>query len=257
MKKKYFFFDIDGTLTDRATNQVISSARKALEQLQRNGHEVAIATGRAHYKARKVMEDLSLKNMVCSGGAGIVVDGKLIKNSPLELEKAKEIILQAEELGYGILLALDDSINVYAKNNRFREVVGDRKEPTEYVIDTQLDFTALTEVFKIYLAIPDNEEHLLDKKDLLGNLRFVPDYLMFQHDDKKRGIIDMMNIWEAPIEDVVVFGDDLNDLVMFDPAWMNIAMGNAVEGLKAKADYITDPNIHDGIYKACKKFGWI
>ncbi|MCF0109993.1 MAG: HAD hydrolase family protein, partial [Erysipelotrichaceae bacterium] len=57
--------------------------------------------------------------------------------------------------------------------------------------------------------------------------------------------------------DVVVFGDDYNDLVMFDKQWFSIAMGNACEELKQKADYVTDLNVNDGIYKACEHFGWI
>ena len=53
----------------------------------------------------------------------------------------------------------------------------------------------------------------------------------------------------------VVFGDDYNDLVMFDDAWFSIAMGNACDALKKKADYVTERNVDDGIYKACLKFG--
>lgn len=50
MEKKYLFFDIDGTLTDNATKQIVPSAQEALNRLQDAGHFVAIATGRAHYK---------------------------------------------------------------------------------------------------------------------------------------------------------------------------------------------------------------
>ena len=49
MKKKYMFFDIDGTLTDNATKKIVPSAQKTLDRLQEAGHFVAIATGRAHY----------------------------------------------------------------------------------------------------------------------------------------------------------------------------------------------------------------
>lgn len=49
----------------------------------------------------------------------------------------------------------------------------------------------------------------------------------------------------------------IQDLVMFDSQWTSIAMGNAKEVLKKKADYVTDTNTRDGIWKACKKFGWI
>ena len=67
----------------------------------------------------------------------------------------------------------------------------------------------------------------------------------------------MIEHLNGDLKDVVVFGDDTNDLVMFDKRWTSIAMGNAVDELKAKADYVTERNIDDGIYKACKKFGWI
>ena len=47
MEKKYFFFDIDGTLTDRSTGEIVPSAREALKRLEANEHFVAIATGSA------------------------------------------------------------------------------------------------------------------------------------------------------------------------------------------------------------------
>ena len=80
---------------------------------------------------------------------------------------------------------------------------------------------------------------------------------MFQYDAKNIGIENMMNYLQADIKDVVVFGDDYNDLIMFDERWTSIAMGNGCDALKEKATYVTDTNINDGIYKACKKFNWI
>ena len=56
--------------------------------------------------------------------------------------------------------------------------------------------------------------------------------------------------------DVVVFGDDTNDLVMFDDRFYKVAMGNACEALKEKADYVAERNVDDGIYKACQAHGW-
>ena len=56
---------------------------------------------------------------------------------------------------------------------------------------------------------------------------------------------------------MVVFNDDMNDLVVFDKSWTIIAIGSAVDELKGLADYVTDLNVDDGIYKACKKLSWI
>lgn len=257
MNKKYFFFDIDGTLTDRKTNQVVPSALQALKELQENGHFVAIATGRAHYKARKFMEEVGLQNMVCCGGGGLVIDGVLIRNQPLDLEKAKTVAKQADALGYGVLFMLDDSIDVTMKDDRFRQQVGPRQEDTHYILKEDLDIDSLEVIYKLYISISEEEEDRLTTKDLLGSLRFVKEYLMFQYDEKHQGILDMIKAVDGNVEDVVVFGDDTNDLIMFDPQWTSIAMGNACDELKEKADYVAEANVDDGIYKTCKKFGWI
>ena len=257
MKRKYFFFDIDGTLTDRRTHKIVDSAKTALELLKKNGHFVAIATGRAHYKALPFMKDVGIQNMVCAGGGALVLDEKLIENIPLDLMKAKALIHEAKNLGFGYLLMLDDSVRCYSENDLFYQQCGPRKEPTEYIYDKDLDIDALDTIYKIYLSIPASEEYKLTLRDTLGSLRFEPEYLIFQYDAKDQGILRMMNHLKAPIEDIVVFGDDTNDMVMFDPRWTSIAMGNATPELKEKASYVTDANVDDGIYNACKHFGWI
>lgn len=254
---KYIFFDIDGTLTDNKTKKIVPSAKIALDKLQENGHFVAIATGRMYYKAKNFLKEVGLENMVCNGGNGLVIKHELVQNSPLDRTKALAIIDQAEKLGYGLLVTPNDSIDVVSKNTLFLKQVGYRKEPTRYIIDSNLDYHDLEKIYKIYVAIPLEKESELTLKDTLGSLRFEPEYLMFQPDDKKQGILDIMKKLNGNLEDVVVFGDDYNDLVMFDDRFYRIAMGNACDALKQKADYITDRNVDDGIYNACKVHGWI
>ncbi len=257
MNKKYFFFDIDGTLTNNTTKQIIPSALTTLKLLEDSGHFICIATGRAHYKARTFMESVHIKNMVCCGGGGLVLNNELIINTPLDLTAAKTLITQAKQLGIGYLLALDDSIACYGEDDLFRNQVGERQEDTTYIIDEQFDYTSVKQIYKIYLSISAADEHKLTLIHTLGHLRFVNAYLIFQYDAKDKGIISMMNHLQADIKDVVVFGDDYNDLVMFKKDWYCIAMGNACDALKEKADYITDTNIEDGIQKACIHHNWI
>lgn len=255
--KKYIFFDIDGTLTDNKTGKIVPSALDTLNKLRKNGHFVAVATGRAYYKAKDFLKEVGLRNMVCNGGNGIVINHELIRNKPLDQTKALAIIAQAECLGYGVLVAPFDSKDVVSKNTLFLKQAGYRKEPTCYRIDDKLDYCQLEAIYKIYISIPADKESELTLKNTLGSLRFEKEYLMFQPDDKKRGIIEMVDLMGGSLDDVVVFGDDYNDLMMFDKRFYNIAMGNACDTLKSKADYITNSNINDGIYNACKVHGWI
>lgn len=89
------------------------------------------------------------------------------------------------------------------------------------------------------------------------HVRYNSDTIFIEPMDKQRGIRYMMDLLNAPIEDVVVFGDGYNDVSMFLPQWTSIAMGNAREVLKQRADYVTTNCDDDGIQKACEHFGWI
>ena len=256
MHRKFFFFDIDGTLTIKETGQIVPSAIKAIDKLKANGHFVAIATGRAAYKAIPMLEVCHMDHMVCNGGAGIVINHELVENEPLDKQKAILICKQAEQLGYGVLVAIDNSIKVVMKNDVFLNQVGERHEPTIYEY-MQGDYEDLEAIYKIYISIPKENENELTLKDTLGNMRFHQDYLMYQHDKKDIGIKRILELCNGKDEDVVVFGDDTNDFAMFKEEWFKVAMGNACNELKEIADFVTKDNIDDGILYACEHFNWI
>ncbi|MCR5294538.1 MAG: Cof-type HAD-IIB family hydrolase [Lachnospiraceae bacterium] len=256
MQRKYFFFDIDGTLTDIRSGKIVPSAKEAVRKLAEAGHFVSICTGRAFYKAEPFRAANEISNMVCNGGHGIVIDGRLIENRPMPYEASLAVYREALSLGYGVLTAVDDTAKVYAKDFTFYDQVGIRQEPTVYVIDEHFDPENFGKIYKMYVSIPEEEEERLSLRDTLGHMRFVKDYLMFQPDEKKDGIFRMLELNGGKIEDVVVFGDDTNDMVMFDPRFYKVAMGNGRDELKALADYVAPANVEDGIYRACAKHGW-
>lgn len=55
-------------------------------------------------------------------------------------------------------------------------------------------------------------------------------------------------------EEIIAIGDSENDLSMIEYAGLGIAMGNAIEKVKEKANFITDSNDNEGVAKAIKKF---
>ena len=127
MDKKYFFFDIDGTLTDIQTGIPVPSALETIKKLQDKGHFVAIATGRAYYKTKDTAKMLGIHNLVSNGGAALIYNDEFVTNSPLDREKALALIHEADEKGFGILIAVNDSIDVVMKDERFIEQVGERQ----------------------------------------------------------------------------------------------------------------------------------
>lgn len=254
---KYFFFDIDGTLTNIHTGELVQSGLETLRKLEAEGHFVAIATGRAYYKTIDIAAKAQIHNFVANGGAALVINDRLVKNAPLDKEKALKIIHEADELGYGILVAFKDSIDVLMKDHRFLEQFGERKEKTNYIYKPDLDYDKIENIYKFYISMPEKDEYKLKNRDLLGHIRMGDDYFWYQHDQKDQGIIDMVDYLGGDIHDVVVFGDGENDVIMFKKEWTSIAMGNGYPPLQEKADYVTASAEEDGIRKACEHFSWI
>ena len=255
--KKYFFFDIDGTLTDHRTHQVVPSAYEAVQKLQANGHFVAVASGRIHYKTKAFTDQIGIHNLVCSGGACLSVNDEVVYHEPLPEKEIREVIANAEERGMGLIFTLDDTDTVWMKDYRFLEQAGFRKELTSYKLDPTLDYHAMPPIYKMYLVIRKDEEEKNPWMEGFTHFRMTKDYIIYQYDKKKDGILAMMDYLGQDVKDVVVFGDEVNDIVMFDPRWFSIAMGNAAEELKEVANFVTKTNLDDGIYYACKHFGWI
>lgn len=53
---------------------------------------------------------------------------------------------------------------------------------------------------------------------------------------------------------MIAIGDGFNDLSMIEYAGLGVAMGNAADGVKEKADYVTASNDDDGIAEVIYKF---
>ena len=71
---------------------------------------------------------------------------------------------------------------------------------------------------------------------------------------KKNAIYYLADKLKIKKEEIIVMGDGSNDLSMFECAGLKIAMENANEKLKEKADFITASNNDNGVAKAIQKF---
>jgi Cof subfamily protein (haloacid dehalogenase superfamily) len=55
-------------------------------------------------------------------------------------------------------------------------------------------------------------------------------------------------------EEVIAIGDSYNDLAMIEFAGLGVAMGNAPQDIKEKADYVAASNMEDGVAEVVEKF---
>ena len=89
------------------------------------------------------------------------------------------------------------------------------------------------------VSITEAEEASYPILKTMPYVRYHPNNLMIEPEDKYSGITRVMAYLGGHMEDVVVFGDGWNDMDMFSKAPMSVAMGNAVDELKSIATFVT------------------
>ena len=76
-------------------------------------------------------------------------------------------------------------------------------------------------------------------------------------DNKGEALKYLANRYNIPLDKTVAAGDNLNDLPMIKAAGIGVAVGNAVDGLKAEADFVSVTNNEGAIAQIIEKFGYI
>ena len=254
-RRKYLFFDIDGTLVagGYGNSYIPDSAKVALEKLREAGHFLAIATGRSQAMAVDYMRELGFENMVSDGGFGVTINGELVELTPLDKESVVRVIDECNSKGIPWALQPDNTIYRSAPDSRFDDFTHDVYMQTKVV--EGLDPRKCDVIYKAYIACYYPTEHTLESLKSVQWGRFHKEYLFVEPVDKAYGIRRVMEHFGAENSDIVVFGDAANDLSMFVDGWTKVAMGNAIEELKARADFVTTDVDKDGIYNACVQLG--
>ena len=257
MRKRYLFFDIDGTLIAGGyygNNYIPESTKRAIEKLKEAGHFLCLATGRSEALSRAYMEECGIRNMVSDGGYGVTIDGKLLGIRPLPRQDVIDLVRECDEKGIPWALQVDNSDTRLAPDGRFNEIAHDIYQKTRIV--PGLDPEDFQEIFKAFIAGYYPVELSIEGLKRLPWCRFQNEYLFVEPSDKAAGIHQVLEHFGGKPEDAIVFGDSRNDLSMFgDDGWLRVAMGNASDDLKVKADLITTTVDQDGIWNACVELG--
>ena len=254
MRRRYLFFDYDGTLRSRAQDRIPDSAQEALAKLRAAGHFVSVATGRLQADALARMSKEGITSLVADGGYSITIDGDLKWMRGLELEPCKRLLRYFDEVGVPWAVTTRNEMVRYTRSQAYCDGLPDDYAKTVYVPDMRID--DLDCIYKMFIPCPMGEEKDLDFMDVPW-ARYSPQSVFFEPTCKDVGIRKMMDWFGAPYEDALVFGDGTNDAAMFGCEWESVAMGNSWPPLKEMATYVTSHIDEDGVWNACRRLGLI
>ena len=152
----------------------------------------------------------------------------------LEKYPSSELGIEANDVFYA-----NYDVTKYWPDEKFVRTSGDFSEFTFPYADkilispTDGDFNEVRKWLpeSLYLEIADQKVGMMMKKEAT----------------KFNAIRSVANMYNIPIEEIVAFGDDDNDVSMVEGVGVGVAMENANEKVKAAADQVTLSNESDGV----------
>lgn len=255
---KIAFFDIDGTLAN--DNRIMTNKTiEALNKLSEKGIEIVICSGRSNSYTYKYLKNIkNTRYTISSTGAEIYdhTNKTNIYKNKINFDSIKSIVNYVKNNFYIILNGeLFRYTNYYSKESDiiYFKDIEDLKNIDIYQIAIINNNTRKLKETKKYI---DTFEDLYIS-NYSNKEEFKSDYFDIINTgiNKGNGVNILLNYLKIDKNNSICFGDSLNDMSMFDSCGTKIAMGNACELLKEKADYIIDTNNNDGIAKfICEYF---
>lgn len=266
--KNIYITDLDHTFLRNDLS--ISDYTKNIWNSYSNSSILSIATARTYKKTAQFLKNIHVNApMILLDGALIAtMDRRIIDTKFINKEIADIIIDEGGKFGiYPFILALSDQkLNeafLYSAilNKHQKQVLA------RYVKDDNLqeckDIRAMDDNFKIVYMGEERllRELLLHLEKIFGDsLKFIlaPEAyvgcyfltILHKNADKSHGIESVSEYSGFDLSKLTVFGDNYNDLGMFELAGVSVAMANAQIKVKSEADIILPhSNDEDGVAK--------
>ncbi len=256
MNYKAFAFDIDGTLTVPNTHEYVPSAIKALRDLRALGKKVIISTGRPLHAVMEIKDYGIEPDYIACNNALVIADvnGNILQSMTIAREIYQPITEYCRAKGIGLTWTFEEGVFTYNTNQAlidfFKRAPGNGLVPNSN--EDGLPFSGMM------TCSEEEKDQLLkvfgDRVDCVRGERNIFDIIPKGY-SKRIGLGNLLKSIDIKPEECMAFGDSDNDIEMLKFVGMGVAMGDALEGCRKSADYVTAPTYEDGILKALQHFG--
>ncbi len=270
INKQLIVSDFDGTLLN-SNHTVSDRVRRAINEYVSCGGIFAVCTGRMLCSILPCVRELGLKGIVAACQGSVIADvesGAIFRQNSLSCGDSAEICAFAEKHGYasntycGALLYTsvpsDDKILTVYESVTGVKSINVRGTMSGFVKANNLACNKIT-----FLVYPDERQqlyrllqtHFSGRFDITCSSSHLVE-VSPKGDNKGAALKYIAERFSVDMSSTVAVGDNLNDLSMIETASIGVAVGNAVDELKASADYVAASNDCDGVAEVIEKFGF-
>lgn len=267
MAIKLIAIDMDGTLLN-PQHEVTPGVKQAINAAREKGVAIVLATGRPFIGVQRyLMElDLQLEGQYCITNNGALVqkaatgdcvaEVTLTHDDYLYFEKlARELGVHFQALTKSQLFTANKDISPYTVHESYLTGI-----PLHYRAVEEMD-PAMTFPKVMMIDPPEALDQAIarlpqEARDRYTIMKSSPYYLeiLNKQVNKGAGVKALADKLGLSREEVMAIGDQENDLAMLEFAGTGVAMGNAIESVKAIAQFVTKTNMEDGVAHAIEKF---
>ena len=258
---KLIVTDMDGTLL-RSDHTLNPEFHKIYQQLKENNITFVPASGRQYYSIISYFADIKDElAIIAENGTFVTYKGNEVFVDELDFSVVKEIIEEVRKIdGANIVLAGKNAAYVESKDNTFIEYYKNYYAKNEWVDD--LTKIENEQFIKIAINHPKGtEEHVY--KNVLAfekyGLKVVVSgevWLDIMNKKSNKGVAleTLMKKLNISSEEIMVFGDFMNDLEMLNLAKYSFAIQNAHPIVKNAANFLAPSNDDDGVLQTIKNY---
>lgn len=260
MTYKALFLDIDGTIL-KPDHTYSKSTKIAIENVQNQGIEVFLATGRPAHELQDLAKELNVNSLIGYNGAYAIHNGDVLFNKPMgKTIVDKYIDITKEQDNEMVLYSSKDNLFTSLNSPHTKDFIDLFQLKKNNLFDPEIDYS----IFSITLINMTHTDPKLFELD--SNIALAPVHLkgveqcydIIQKSVNKgeaiKAVLDHLNI--SP-EEAIAFGDGMNDKEMLQTVGHSFAMANAHPDLFNHATYKTSSVEDSGIFNGLKKLGLV
>lgn len=271
MANNHFLTDLDGTLL-QSDATLSEYTVNVINHAMKQGIIISYATARSYISSNKIVSVIPWKYPIVLYNGAVIFDpisSKVIGGYWLDNETTNQIInLGRKQALIPFLFALDaeDKERVFhEKLLRIGDITFYESRPNDPRFG-EMPLLECSDAFRTlivtYIGLLHELEPLKDEVQRtygdrvhvhLMKDQYIKDhyFLEFSHSkaNKKEGLKQWAELMQCTPEDVTVFGDNLNDLGMFEAAGTKVAVSNAHPTLIELSTLVVESNDEDGVAK--------
>jgi len=249
MKKcKLLLFDLDGTLL-RNDKTISSRTLSALKKCREKDILIGVSTSRSEQNSLAYLNELKPDILISSGGALVKYKTEYIYKAEFSVEETNAMIHEARRICGNDCEITIDTIDAHYWNYK----IDPKKLDKSWGDSIYTDFSDFDECsLKMCVEILDQ-----DKADELAHRFSECDCIRFsdgfwykftkKNVTKENAITKITEVCGFSTDSIIAFGDDYADIGMLELCGTGVAMGNAIDEVKERADVVIGSNDENGI----------